>query len=84
LGVSHDIDLVLEDDLLGRVVERLSSEPTQVRPAPGPMACEDAPVTKKKGQHLLALAAQIPSRRFPCPHQIANGLMDRVWHPDRR
>src|SRR3954462_4492498 len=27
-------------------------------------------------QHLLALVAQIPSSRFPCAYQIANGLMD--------
>ena len=47
------------------------------------MAREDAPVTKKKRQHLLALVAQIPSSRFPCADQIANGLMDLVWHPDR-
>ena len=33
---------------------------------------------------MLALVAQIPSSRFSCAHQITNGLMDLVWHPDRR
>src|SRR4051794_6875650 len=46
------------------------------------MACEGAPVTKQKRQHLLALVAQILSCRFSRPHQIRNRLMDLVWYPD--
>src|SRR3954452_17369527 len=46
------------------------------------MAREDAPLTKKNRQHLLALVAQIPSSRFSCAHQIPNGLVDLIRHPD--
>src|SRR5689334_6038082 len=47
------------------------------------MPREGAPVPKKKGQHLLALVAQILSGSVPCAHQIANGLVDLIRHPDR-
>src|SRR3954451_8860630 len=47
------------------------------------MACEDAPVTKKKGQHLLALVAQILSGSVPCSPQIPNGLVDLIRLTER-
>src|SRR3954454_19009622 len=33
---------------------------------------------------MLALGAQILHRSFPCPHQLADGLMRWVWNPDGR
>ena len=41
----------------------------------------DPPVAQKEGEQLLAFAAQIVSCGSPGPDQIADSLVDHVWHP---
>ena len=75
-GFRYGLDLLLEDNLLSRVLEGLTGEPAPVRQGPVTASVVDPPVTEQEGQQLLALAAQVVGCRFPGPHHVADGFVD--------
>ena len=81
-GILDRVDLLLEDDLLGRVLEGLTGKPAPVRQRPMTAAVVDPAMAQEKGEQLLAFAAQVVRSGLPGPDQIADGLMDHVRNPD--
>ena len=79
--ILHRINLLLENDLLGRVLEGLTREPAPVRQGPMTAPVIDAPIAQQEGEQLLALAAQVVRSCLTGPDQVTDSLVDWVRHP---
>ena len=71
------VDLFLEDDLLGRMLEGLTRKPAPMRQRPVAFAVKDPAVREEKGEQLLALATQVSRTRLSGSNEIADRLMER-------
>jgi hypothetical protein len=76
------VDLLLEDDLLCRVLEGPTGKPTPVCHRPMTAAVVDPAMAQEKGEQLLTFAAQVIRASVPSPDQIANRFVNHVRNPD--
>src|ERR1700731_1942490 len=83
-GIRDRVDVLLKDDLLGSMLESLLGKPAPMRQRPMAPCTVNPPMAQQKGEQLLALAAQIVSRRLAGTDQIAHRLMRRVRYPYSR
>jgi hypothetical protein len=73
------VDAFLEDDLLRRMLECLSGEPTPMRQRPMAAPAIDPAATQQERKQLLAFATQIVRCRLVRSHKVAN----RLGNPQR-
>ena len=74
--------MVLQDDLLGRMIKLLRRKPARMGGTPVLAAGKDPTMAQKEGEKVLAFLAQILARCGPNPHQIAHRFIDRVRNPN--
>lgn len=80
-GFRDGLDLILEDDLLRRVLEGLTGKPAPVGQRRVTAALIVPPVPEQEGEQLLAFATQVVGRCLQSLDQVADFFMDRVRHP---
>jgi len=78
------IQIVLEHDLLRRMLEAESAQPSSVGDRPAPLARIDPAVAEQKALQVLSCPAENPHRRRSCPNKIAHRFVCGVWNPDCR
>jgi hypothetical protein len=81
LGLGDRVELLLEHDLLGRVLEAEPGQPAPVRRRPGLAAGEHPVVAQQEALELLPGPTHRLHRGRARPHQVAHRLVRRVGHP---
>ena len=74
-GVMNGMDIVLQHDLLGRVVEANRRQPAAIGQGPAHLSGIDAAMPQQKALQMLPRLAQHPDCRCPRPDQIPHRLM---------
>lgn len=75
------IDLLLEHDLLRRMLKALAGKLAPVRHRPMTAVLVDPPMAQVEGEELLAFATQVVGCRFSGTDQITDSLLDYVRYP---
>jgi hypothetical protein len=75
------VDVILEHDLLGGVVEADRGQPAVVASGSTSDTAVDPGVAQEKALQMLAGLAEHAPRRGARPHQIAHRLMGGIGHP---
>jgi hypothetical protein len=78
------MDVILEHDLLRRVLEPDRRQPAPIGLPPAFLARIGPTMPEQEALQVLARLARDAHRRRPRPDQIAHRLMSLVGHPDRR
>jgi hypothetical protein len=81
--VLDGVDIVLQHDLLGWMLEAQRRQPPPIGQGPGGPAGIDPTVPQQEALQMLARLAQHPYGRGPGADQVAHRLVCRVRHPDR-
>lgn len=77
------LDIILEDDLVRRLLERLKAEPLSMPQRPVlSVRTIDATVTEQKGKALLPRPRELGRGVHARPHQVADRFVHRIGHPD--
>jgi hypothetical protein len=77
------MDVVLQHDLLRRMIEMHRGQPTPIGQGPGAGPAVDLVMAQQETLQMLPRLGQHPDRRCSRPHQIAHRFMSRVGYPDR-
>ena len=78
------MDVVLQDDLLGGVVEANRGQPSSISLGPATLAGVDPAMAQKETLKVLPRLAEHSTRRRASSDQIAHRFVRVVWHPDFR
>ena len=78
------VDIVLQHNLLGGVVETNRRQPAAVGQRPAFLAGIDAPMPQQETLQMLTRLAEHPHRCCARPNQIAHRLMGGIRNPHRR
>jgi Resolvase, N terminal domain len=84
LAVADGGKVLLDEDVMGGVVEFKAANPLDVHLCPMGFTLVDAPVPEQKALQMLAIFFDHLHGRDAGAHQIANRLMSFVGHPDQR
>src|SRR4051812_18857584 len=68
-GVLDGMDIILQHDLLRRMIEAYRGQPTSIRQRPGPSPSINPVMTKEKALQMLPCLGQHPDRCCPGSHQ---------------
>ena len=79
-GVLAGADIVLQDDLLGGMIEAQVGQPTPMRPGPS-TARMNPPMTEQEGLQLLPRLGQGTGSGGARSHQIAHRLVGGIGNP---
>jgi hypothetical protein len=79
--VIERVEVELESDLLGRMCEATVQHPFAMPRTPR-LALEAQVVAQQERLDPDAVSAHVLGRRMACPDQVAQGLVQRVRHPD--
>jgi hypothetical protein len=82
LGILDRLAVLLQHEMLGRMLEALLAKPSRVRLRPRGAAGEDPTVAEQEGLEVLALGAQVLHRRLVGAHELAHRFVTQVGHPD--
>jgi hypothetical protein len=78
------MEVVLQHDLLGRMLETQRGQPAAVGDRPGPSAGMDAAMSEQETLQVLECLTEHPHRRGSGADQVAHRLMRRIRNPHRR
>ncbi len=83
LGVIDGVEVFLEHDLLGRMIETKTGEPSPMGLGPMAPATIDPVVPQQKALQPLPCRAQVLYRRGPGPDQVTHRLVRRLGNSNR-
>jgi hypothetical protein len=83
-GILNSMDIVLQHDLLRRMIKAHRGEPASICQGPGASPVVNPVVTQQKALQMLPRLRQRSHRCRPRAHQIAHRFMSSVGYPDRR
>ena len=81
-GVMHRVDIVLQDNLLGRMVEANRRQPAAIGECPALLSGIDAAMPQEESLQVLTRLAQHPDCRCARPDQIPHRLMGCIRNPN--